>query len=245
MPQPQLNRRRILAALGALGAGPFVARALRSPAEAAAPAATPGLSCVLSPAMTDGPFFVDERLDRSDLTTGTSKAGVVGGMPLTLAIGVVGVRPAGCVPVSGVQIDVWHADATGEYSDVGRLAPSGATGQAYLRGYQVSDADGRVTFRTIYPGWYPGRTVHIHVKARRFDAAGNATYEFTTQLFFDDAISDVVMASAPYNARGTRNVRNAGDFIHGNEASAMVTLRRPVDGARGYLGSATLGLAMS
>ena len=193
--------------------------------------------------MTEGPFFVDEKLNRSDLVSGSNRPGVVQGMPLTLELQLRNVAVAGCLPVAGVQVDIWHCDAVGEYSDVtGGMGQQGTSGQTFLRGYQVSDANGRVTFKTIYPGWYPGRTIHIHVKARAFDAAGNRTYDFTTQLFFDDAISDAVMSAAPYNARGVRRTRNSNENIYANQPAAMVQLDRPADGARGYVATAVLGL---
>jgi protocatechuate 3,4-dioxygenase beta subunit len=246
------NRRRVLAALGTLGAVPFITRALGAvpftrglglPEASAAPVIS-GKSCVLSPAMMEGPFFVDTALNRSDLTAGTIKAGVVQGLPLILDIDLAGVQATGCLPIARMQVDVWHADATGEYSGVASGAGQpNAAGQSFLRGYQVSDANGRVTFKTIYPGWYPGRTIHIHVKARLFNAAGNTTYVFTSQLFFDDAINDKVMAMPPYNARGTRNVRNAGENIYGNATRALVDLR-PADGSRGYVGAVMLGLRL-
>jgi len=237
MPNSLFTRRRLLAALGALGAGAFVTRGTQMANAAAA------TSCVLSPAMMEGPYFVEERLNRSDLTTGTTKAGVVQGLPLTLNIDLASIQPTGCLPIAGMQVDVWHADAGGDYSDVG-AGRAGAGKDAFLRGYQVSDANGRVTFKTIYPGWYPGRTIHIHVKARRFNPAGNTTYDFTSQLFFDDAVNDKVMAMPPYGARGTRNVRNAGEYIFGNNANALVALSTPADGSRGYAGAITLGLRL-
>jgi protocatechuate 3,4-dioxygenase beta subunit len=243
------NRRRVLAAVGALGAVPFVTRALGAVplvtrelglnVASAAPVVT-AKSCVLSPAMMEGPFFVEAGLNRSDLTSGTTKPGVVQGVPLILDIDLASVQATGCLPIAGMQVDVWHADASGEYS--GGASGAGQA-QAFLRGYQVSDANGRVTFKTIYPGWYPGRTIHIHVKARLFNATGNTTYVFTSQLFFDDAVNDKVMAMPPYSARGTRNVRNAGENIYGNTTRALVDLR-PADGPRGYLGAVTLGLRL-
>jgi protocatechuate 3,4-dioxygenase beta subunit len=142
-----------------------------------------------------------------------------------------------------MQVDVWHADATGEYSGVPWRGQSNAAAHAFLRGYQLSGANGRVTFKTNHPGWYPGRTIHIHVKARLFNAAGNTTYVFTSQLFFDDAVNDKVMAMPPYNARGTRNVRNAGENISGNATRALVDLR-PANGSRGYVAAVTLGLRL-
>jgi protocatechuate 3,4-dioxygenase beta subunit len=238
------RRRHLLAALSALGAVPLVTRGLYVTSSSAAPSPiVTGKACVLSPAMTEGPFFVDERLDRSDLTAGTTRAGVVQGLPLILNIDVARVQASGCAPAASVQVDVWHADATGEYSDIaGGGVRSGAREQAYLRGYQLSDVNGRVTFRTIYPGQYSGRTIHVHVKARLFNATGNTTYEFTSQLFFDDSVNETVMATPPYNARGTRIVRNSQDGIYGNHASALVSLT-PAAGSRGYVASALLGLS--
>jgi len=238
--QVQRARRRLLVAAGVLGVPPLLGRL---PAAAATSNTVIDAACVLSPAMTEGPYFVDEKLDRSDLVAGSNRAGVVQGLPLLLRIDLRNVAVANCPPVAGMQVDIWHCDAVGEYSDVSAgNAPSGAKGQSFLRGYQVSGADGRVAFRTIYPGWYPGRTIHIHVKARAFDGAGNRAFEFTTQLFFDDAISDVVMADAPYNTRGTRRIRNANERMDPDQTAAFVKIARAPDGARGYVANATLGL---
>ena len=243
-PTPSRTRRRLVAALGALGATPLTLREWRFASAAAA--TLPPASCVLSPAMTDGPFFVDARLHRADLTSGTTRAGVVKGSPLLLNIDLAAVQPAGCKPVAGAQVDVWHTDAGGDYSDVAHGAGQSSTqGQMFLRGFQISDANGRATFTTIYPGWYPGRTIHIHVKVRQFNAAGNTTSEFSTQLYFDDAASDAVMALAPYNARGQRTVRNARDFIFGNSTVALVKLSASADGSRGHAGTVALGLRSS
>jgi protocatechuate 3,4-dioxygenase beta subunit len=176
-------------------------------------------ACVLSPAMTEGPFFVDEDLNRSDITAGAA------GVPLLLEVSVAGAR-RGCAPLAGVRVDIWHANAHGEYSDVGATR-----GQKFLRGYQVTDASGKVTFRTIYPGWYPGRAVHIHVK----------TPAFTSQLFFDEAATERVIAVPPYNTRGTRFTRNARDgiFSVGRSGALLVDLS-PREA--GYLGRAALAI---
>jgi len=105
-------------------------------------------------------------------------------------------------------VDVWHCDAAGQYSDVSD-AGFNTVGQKFLRGSQVTDANGIATFTTIYPGWYSGRTVHIHFKVRP-----NDNQVFTSQLFFDEAVSDEVFANAPYAAKGQRNTRNANDGIY-------------------------------
>jgi protocatechuate 3,4-dioxygenase beta subunit len=234
-------RRRLLGALGALGMAPLAWTALRPRLAHAVPTPLFNASniCSLSPAMTEGPYFIDERLNRSDLTAGATHAGVTQGLPLAFDINVVSAQGTGCLPLAGVQIDVWHADAEGTYSEFG----SGA-GQSFLRGYQVTDTTGRVTFKTIYPGWYQGRAIHIHVKARLFSAAGNQTFEFNSQLFFDEAVNDVVNARAVYNTRGTRDTRDSQDSIYGGQTAALVNLQPLQDGSLGYLGIATVSLAL-
>jgi protocatechuate 3,4-dioxygenase beta subunit len=190
---------------------------------------------VLVPAMTEGPFFVDTALHRADLT-GDPSPGVRQGYPLDLALRVVDVRDR-CRPLRGMQVDIWHTDALGRYSGV-----QGERGETYCRGYQVSDADGRVAFRTVYPGWYPGRTIHIHVKARRYDGTRRKTYEFTTQIFFDDAVNDAIMSTAPYDRRGPRSTRNDRDGIYGDATRLIVATTMRRDGTRGVTGAITLGL---
>src|SRR6185436_8759665 len=147
------------------------------------------LACVLAPAKTEGPYFVDEKLHRSDIRIDPTDGSVQAGVPLALALRVFD-ADRGCAPVEGVTVDVWHASAQGLYSDV---AQNGTVGKKYLRGAQTTGADGSVRFTTIYPGWYQGRTVHIHFKVRSSASAASA-YEFTSQLFFDDALTDIVHA---------------------------------------------------
>lgn len=233
------GRRRILAALGALGAAPLAWRALRAvPAYAMpTPLANFANSCALSPSIPEAFSFVDENLQRSDLTEGTTNPGVTQGFPLRLQINVVSARGMGCLPLPGVQIDLWHADALGNYSEFGAGA-----GQKYLRGFQVSDAAGRVEFKTIYPGWYAGRAIHLHAKARFLVAATGRAFEFDTQFFFDDEVSDTVMARAPYNSRGARGTRNAGDASYGGRTATLVNLQLMPDGGDGLLGVAMLAL---
>ena len=234
-------RRRLLAALGTLGVAPLAWTTLgpRLAHAVSTPLANASGVCSLSPSMTEGPYFVDERLNRSDLTAGATHAGVTQGLPLQLQVNVVSARATGCLPLAGVQIDVWHADAEGTYSEFGAGA-----GQKFLRGYQVTNAAGQVRFKTIYPGWYAGRAIHIHVKARLFNASGNQTFEFNTQLFFDEAVNDVVNARAPYNTRGTRTTRNSQDDIYGGQTASLVNLQPQQDGTTGYLGTATVSLAI-
>lgn len=170
------------------------------------------LSCTLAPSMTEGPYWLDKKLFRSDITT--ERESVLNGLPLKLKIHVYDADSGNCGenPVSNVQIDVWHADAIGEYSGVSGNGQSSTVGESFLRGYQITDSDGLVEFTTIYPGWYRGRSPHIHVRARTYDNSGNTTYDFTTQLFFDESVTDTVYANAPYNSRGTRDTVNSTDM---------------------------------
>lgn len=165
-------------------------------------------ACVISPELAEGPFFVDERLNRSDLREDRS------GALLQLALRVLDGRERPCVALAGASVDVWHADADGRYSDI---AAEGTAGQTFLRGYQRSDARGEVAFTTIYPGWYGGRAVHLHFKIR---ITGR---EFTSQFFFDDAVTDAVYAADPrYNSRGARDTRNAQDGIFRDGGEALL-----------------------
>ncbi|MBL8065234.1 MAG: hypothetical protein JNM34_05175 [Chthonomonadaceae bacterium] len=116
-------------------------------------------------------------------------------------------------PLKGAKVDLWHCDAIGVYSD----EPNGGggentLGQNWLRGYQITDKTGYADFKTIWPGWYPGRTIHYHFKVRH--QINGQTYDFTSQFFINDALNDVVMAQPPYNSRGNRGTRNSNDGIY-------------------------------
>ena len=168
---------------------------------------TTGPRCVLTAALTEGPFFVDEKLNRSDIRTDPGSGAVAAGIPLALAFNVSRVANSACTPLTSAYLDVWHCDSTGTYSDV-----SGSS-RKFLRGYQITDANGVAAFTTIYPGWYGGRAVHIHFKLRLY-AGSSKTYEFTSQFFFDDTFTDSVYTQAPYSSRGSRDTRNASDGIY-------------------------------
>ena len=154
-------------------------------------------------------------------------------MPLQLVLNVLR-ADQDCIRATGIQVDIWHCDAGGLYSDE---AANNTVGRKFLRGYQITDANGAVQFTTIYPGWYPGRTVHIHFRIRAFTGS-TATFDFTSQVYFDDAVSDVVLAQAPYNTRGARNTRNANDTIF--DAGTLLALAD--DGNGGYVGTFDVAL---
>lgn len=167
--------------------------------------------CVVRPELAEGPYFVDEKLNRSDIRSDPATRAVKQGVPLALGFVVSQVGNGNCSPISGAQVDVWHCDAEGLYSDVvDRGLGVTTVGQQFLRGYQVTGADGKAEFMTIYPGWYPGRTPHIHFKIRTSSATG-LNYDFTSQLFFDDAISEQVYAQEPYAGKGRHTTRNDND----------------------------------
>ena len=185
---------------------------------------------MVRPALTEGPYFVDEKVDRSDIRADTNSRAVQGGTALALGFAVSKVSGNSCTPFQGALVDVWHCNASGIYSDVND--PSGSTvGQNYLRGYQVTDANGGAAFTTIYPGWYSGRTVHIHFKIRTDPSAGSGL-EFTSQLFFDESVSAEVYSQPPYAVRGAQDTSNARDGIYGQVGGQL--LLRPTKTAAGY-----------
>jgi protocatechuate 3,4-dioxygenase beta subunit len=235
-----LARRDVLALLGSTaGAAVLAAWApgRRSPfglAEAAA--AEP---CVAVPELTEGPYFVDERLNRSDIRSDPSTGEVRPGVPVALTFALTRVDGGTCVPFEGALVDLWHCDASGIYSDV-QDAGFDTTGQQFLRGYQVTGSDGTASFVTIFPGWYQGRTVHMHFKIRT-DPDSSSGLEFTSQLFFDDALTDVVHAQQPYAAKGQRTLRNDGDGIY-QQGGDQLVLSLATDGAGGYAATFALGV---
>jgi protocatechuate 3,4-dioxygenase beta subunit len=195
--------------------------------------------CIVSPEQTEGPYFSDVQLNRTDIRGDPATGAVSDGLPLELTFNVNHVTAASCEPFPGAIVDIWHCDADGVYSD---FAAEGSAGQKFLRGHQVSDENGVVRFTTIYPGWYPGRTVHIHIKVRTTDSAGQA-YEFTSQLYFDDAMTDSVYARAPYSARPNRTTRNSNDGIYSDSSEQL--LIGISETAEGYAGTFDLGVFMS
>ncbi len=194
-------------------------------------------SCVVAPALTEGPYFVDEKLNRSDVRSDPSDNSVREGVLLKLAVRVLQVNSGGCAPLQNAVVDIWHCDAAGVYSDV---SGSDSAGKKFLRGYQLSDANGLVNFQTVYPGWYPGRATHIHFKVRT-TVAGGKTSDFTAQWFFDEALNDTVYANAPYLRSGSRQ-RNESDGIFGG-SNGKLTLNVTPDGA-GYAAQFDLGVAI-
>ncbi|MEA2531690.1 MAG: hypothetical protein QOG89_3334 [Thermomicrobiales bacterium] len=263
------TRRAILTTGAALGVGVAGLGGVRLGTEALAQDATPdagtavATECVLTPDLTEGPYYVEGQLIRSDITEGKP------GVPLGLRIAVQDITA--CAPLANAAVELWHCDAQGYYSGIIGENPGGGgttTGEenaatTFLRGIQLTDADGMVEFATIYPGWYTSRTVHIHMKVHVEGAAGDAvgdadaaatpeggeTYQgghtsHTGQLFFDDAISEEVFATEAY-ARSSENgkITNDEDNIfgeHGDEPGFLVALTGSA--AAGFAGTITVGV---
>jgi protocatechuate 3,4-dioxygenase beta subunit len=242
----RLSRREAFRLVGAAGAVALVGREI-----VGKPCAAQGtVSCVVTPALTEGPYFVDEKLNRSDIRVDPSDNSVRPGVPLLLKMTVQRVDSTTCTPLTGATVDVWHCDALGNYSDEAALSTGG---KKFLRGYQVTDENGLVQFTTVYPGWYRGRAVHIHFKVRMY-AGSQKTYEFTSQFFFNEAITDAVYAQAPYNTKGSPDTRNSTDNIFQQPVSGstgtksgdllMLQTTKAEKEEDGYVGTLAVGLKL-
>jgi protocatechuate 3,4-dioxygenase beta subunit len=249
-----LSRREALALLGTAGAAFLAACAGLAETDQTTeePASTPSVvttqgaaqatsetlpACVVRPEMTEGPYYVDADLNRSDIRSDPSTGEVKDGALLALTFLVSQVGESGCTPLEGAKVEIWHCDAAGVYSGV--TDPGfDTTGQKFLRGYQATGADGKAAFVTIYPGWYSGRTVHIHFKIRHDGT--DQSREFTSQLFFDDAFTDQVYTQEPYASRGPRNTLNSTDRIYDDRLLLAVAQTD-----RGYAATLAIGMEMA
>ena len=182
------------------------------------------VTCILTPEQTEGPYYIANGRLRRDIRDGHR------GIALDLRTTVVDAST--CRPVKGALVEIWHCDAAGLYSGFG----GGASSRTFLRGGQRADAKGVARFTTIYPGWYPGRTVHIHVKVH---IGGSVVH--TGQIYFNDAVTDTVYRKAPYRSRGARTTRNADDSIFRNGGNrSQVRLAKAASG--GYVATIALGV---
>ena len=233
-----LTRREALVLLGAGGAALLTGGSRRTYAAEMKPDAMP--ACIVKPEQTEGPYFMEAKLNRSDIRSDPLDGQRREGLPLALALRVSTVAAGSCSPIVGAVVDLWQCDAAGAYSDV-RDARFNTVGKRFLRGYQLTDGDGRARFTTIYPGWYPGRAVHVHFKVRVKGEAKN--HEFVSQLYFDDALTERVHAQAPYSSHPGRRTRNAEDGLYrngGRELTLAVT-----ESKDGYAASFDVGMKLT
>jgi protocatechuate 3,4-dioxygenase beta subunit len=215
-----LTRRRML---GVMGAGAtLVAVGCTQPGTPTPPGGGGGI-CQLAPRQTEGPYYIRNNLVRRDITDGRP------GTPLRLELRV---QNRACAALPGASVDIWHCDASGAYSGFG----AGSASRTFLRGTQIADGDGLVTFDTIYPGWYVGRAVHIHVKVH---TGGREVH--TGQLYFEESLNDAVFRTAPYSSRTGSRTRNASDFVYRNGGAQSIIDVSPA--SPGYLGRKTLAVS--
>jgi protocatechuate 3,4-dioxygenase beta subunit len=231
-----LTRREALALLGISGVRLATGATFGGPSRPGRTGSLP--PCVVRPEQTEGPYFVDELLERADIRTDPATGAISPGTPLALTFLLSRLGRGSCDPLPGAQVDLWQCDALGVYSDVSD--PTFNTrGHKFLRGHQRTDGTGRAVFRTIYPGWYPGRAVHIHFKIRT-PAGSPRAAEFTSQLYFDDRLTDKVHASPPYSTKRGSRTRNLSDRIFQRGGDQLVL--RPSQVAEGY--EATFALSI-
>jgi protocatechuate 3,4-dioxygenase beta subunit len=227
-----LTRRRALQLAGGLGLAAVVPACTGESGSSGTTAGTASAAdavaapdCVLMPELTEGPYYLDLDLVRSDITEGRS------GLPLDLRVNVV--DAGSCEPIEGAAVDVWHCDAEGAYSGV-----QGAEGETFCRGVQMTDASGLAEFRTVFPGWYTGRAVHIHIKV---SADGDQSH--TGQLFFDSETLSAVYAAEPYAARGEPDQPNESDSIY-QESGGVTVIAVSIEDESSS-GAVTLGVERS
>ncbi len=201
-------------------------------------------NCTVTPDETEGPYPYPggestNPLNRVDVTGGQT------GVPLSMAFTVVNTNN-NCAAVANARVDIWHCNKDGYYSGYanqngGALGTQSYIGQTWLRGYQLTDANGKITFNTIYPGWYQGRATHIHL-----EVFVNNVLKKTGQITFPESISDGVHVSTLYAAHGVNSTRTASDSIFNNSPADLANETVPLAGsvAAGYSGSYTIGLAL-
>ncbi|HEX9381365.1 MAG TPA: intradiol ring-cleavage dioxygenase [Gaiellaceae bacterium] len=230
MDESTLTRRGSLLRLGGFLVTALGAAGLKiETSEGAGPAAVASgaVSCVLTPEQTEGPYYIAGEKLRRNITEGRP------GAPLLLRAFVVDAST--CKAIKNATVDIWHADAGGVYSGFGQ----GAASRTFMRGIQKTNAKGLALFRTVYPGWYQGRTVHIHVKVH---LGGNVVH--TGQLYFPETLTDAVYRKAPYSSRPSRETRNANDSVYRNGGSkSLMRIRKNSAGV--YVATITMGVNRS
>jgi protocatechuate 3,4-dioxygenase beta subunit len=227
----KVGRREALGAIGAAGAALAFGcgGSPTSPDTSSTATTTTGstnAACAITPGETAGPYPSLIDLFRSDIRDGRT------GTLLTLSVKVVNVNAA-CAAVANANVEVWHCDSAGNYSEYGTQ-----TAQTYLRGIQTTNSNGEVTFTTIYPGWYQGRATHIHL-----EVTINGVSRKITQIAFPESVNNIVYRSGVYASRGTNPTSNLSDGIFADSlASELVTPAG--DATSGYTASCQIGVSL-
>jgi len=234
------SRRQALGLLGAAsaavaaacGSSPTTPTATTTSGGSSTGGTTTSSACAVSPNETAGPYpdrtgmVSNSAFYRQDITEGKS------GLPLTLALTVVNVAN-GCAPVANANVEIWQCDASGTYSEYGSAA-----GQTFLRGLQATNANGVVTFRTVYPGWYMGRATHIHLQVYL-----NGAVVKTTQVAFPETVSAAVYRTGVYASHGQNSTTNSSDNVFSDgtdhELAALAG-----DTSSGYTATLTVGISV-
>jgi protocatechuate 3,4-dioxygenase beta subunit len=238
-----MNRRDLIKGIGALGIGSVLPGMSSKDASASTAKLNDTSSlpskykgnpiCWLTPQKTEGPYYLDSQLVRSDIRISTNNNVFHDGIPLNMNINVIDIN---CNPVANVLVDVWHCDKDGIYS--GFNQPGGNyVGHNFMRGVQVSDTNGAVSFITSYPGWYNGRATHIHFKVRL-----NSTTYVTSQFCFLDSVNNTVHVTPLYAARGINPTTNQLDNIFNNPDPQYLRMTAGPNGNGSYDGTYTIGI---
>lgn len=198
-------------------------------------------TCTLTATETDGPYplyaiLTNSILTRSDITEGKT------GVPLTLTITLQDLGN-GCTPISGAGIYIWHCDKDGIYSGYATSTNAGSTSTTFLRGVQVTDANGQVTFTTIYPGWYAGRITHVHAQVYLNDSLVSGTAVATTQFAFPIAITTAVYGTSLYTKGQNTSVTSfsADNVFSDGTSTEMLSISG--DTTNGYTATMTVTIA--
>lgn len=234
MNTPKVTRREAMGAFVAATAGLSIgcgntAAGLGEVSATGATADTSAAACAVAPGETVGPFPSLRDLFRSDIREGRV------GVPVTLALTVVNAG-GNCSPVAGALVDIWQCDAEGQYSQYSQPGYNG-TAETFLRGIQTTDTNGRVTFTTIYPGWYAGRATHIHVEVTL-----NGRSLKVTQIAFPENINAAVYGTGGYAARGQNPTTNTRDMVFADSLSSELATVSG-DAATGYTATFTIGVS--
>lgn len=208
-------------------------------------ASTSVSGCVVRPEQTEGPFYFDTQLDRADIRSEPSTGELKAGVPLVLNLHVSALQGGICEALPNAVVDLWHCDAGGIYSSVkaDRMQSIDTSGLKFLRGYQRTDSRGHVSFLTIFPGWYDGRTAHIHFKIRA-TLPDQSTYEFTSQIYFEHAFSQLMYTNGVYIRDRLQRVTNRNDGIFINDGGEQLIVK-PVLGENGYIANFDIALDFS